>query len=473
MTLIDAGPEQVRHTEPTSAAPAAVARTVPLARGWVPGAGHLVGLAKGPLQFMDGLVDQGPLVRMYIGSRPVVVVNDLTLIREILVEHVEDYTRGLIFQKAEGVLGQGLTVVEGEVHHRHRRMLQPVLQRQQVRKHLLEMQEVIEARLSTWQPGVAFDANDELQELGMDVFNRALFSDRLAPEAAAMVQQATPAFMTGIVAMSFYPHPLLERVPIGVNRRFTRARVNMVTAVDEIIDRFEGSDDPDQIAFLAGVMAAKEKRTGRRMDRDQLRDEIVNLVVSGATAPGTTLTWLFHELAQHPEVETRMIDELAQLADGPLSLEDVQGLPYTSAVIKETLRLHTPTWFLSRHSLRETVLGGYRIPADTEMAFSLTMLHRRNPVFAEPEAFRPDRWLDGSLDDMPHDAYMPFGAGKHGCLGEHFVQQVMLLSVAGILRRWRLVPVSAKPVREVPMALVQAKGLRVAPHRLPARRAAS
>ncbi len=450
-----------------------VGRTAPVAPGRIPGAGHLLRLARGPLRFMESLLDVGPVVRMYIGSRPVYVVNDLGLVHDMLVRQVDDFTRGLIFQKAAGVLGQGLTVVEGEVHRRHRQMLQPVLQRQQVRRHLREMCEVIDARVERWQPGRPFDANQELQDLGMDVFNRALFSDRLAPEAAARVQQATPAFMTGIVAMTFYPHPLLERVPIGVNRRFALARVNMVSAVDEIIDQFEACVDPSQTAFLAGVMAAKEKRTGRRMSRDQLRDEIVNLVVSGATAPGTTLAWLFHELSRHPEAEQSLIDELATLGDGPLDVEDLTRIPFTSAVVKETLRLHTPTWFLSRHSVRETMLGGYRIPEDTEMAFSLTMLHRHSPVFSDPGVFRPDRWLDGSLDDMPLDAYMPFGAGKHGCLGEHYVQQVMLLSVAGILRRWRLVPTGAKPVREVPMALVQAKHLMLAPHPLPVGRDAA
>jgi cytochrome P450 len=190
-----------------------------------------------------------------------------------------------------------------------------------------------------------------------------------------------------------------------------------------------------------------------------LRDEVVNLVVAGAEAPGTSLAWLFHELSIHPDVEERVAAEVSGALQGRrLGIDDLANLPFTAAVVKETLRLHTPTWFLSRHTLDPTTLGGYHLPEDAEIAFSLTLLHRHSAHYDDPAAFDPERWLDGRTDDLPQSAYLPFGAGKHGCLGESFTQQVMTVATATIVQRWRLVRTGPAPT-EVPVALVQAKGL--------------
>lgn len=336
-----------------------------MAPGRLPLLGHLPALVRNPIGFLHSLTSGPEVTTIYIGTRPMYVANTLDLVYEMLVTRVEDYRRGIIFEKAEKVLGKGLTVLEGDVHKKQRKMIQPALTQRQIAGYTQAMVEVAEARASAWQPGVPLDANEELHDLGMELFSRALFRAEFAVAATERVKKATPAFMAGIIAHSLYPAQWMEKLPIGINRRFNVARPQMESAVNDVIARYRGADvtGAEDKSILAMLMAAVESDTGQRMDDGQLRDEVVNLVVAGAEAPGTTLAWFFHEVAQHPEIEKRMVAEIDEvLGTDSLTVENLMRLEYTTMMVKETLRLHTPTWLLTRRAGRDLELGGYRIP---------------------------------------------------------------------------------------------------------------
>lgn len=438
--------------------------TPPVVPGRLPGVGHLPFLMQDPMGFMRSLLPVGGVVRIYLGSRPMYVVNSLDLVFDVLVTDVENYKRGVIFEKAERVLGQGLTVSEGEVHLKHRKMIQPVLQKQQVDRYSTVMIDVAQEIVGSWTPSRSVDVNQRMHALGMDMFCRALFRNQLAADAASRVKQATPSFMAGIIAQSLYPADWFEKLPLGVNRRFNVARSQMESAVEEIVKVYRSSETPQDgaQAILSMLMGMRDEQSGQGMDDSQLRDEIINLVVAGAEAPGTTLAWLFYELAQRPDIEQEMRKEIAnELGDRPLTVASLKGLSFTRAIIKETLRLHTPTWLLTRRAVKAAQLGGYYIPAGAEIAFSLTTLHRCSSEYEDPSRFEPRRWLDERSAKLSRSAYMPFAAGKHRCLGEHFSQQVMLIALVAIAQKWQLRMTPGAQVREECVALVQAQGLRM------------
>lgn len=434
----------------------------PVAPGRLPGIGHLPALLADPLGFMRSLLPIAEVVRIYLGSRSMYVINSLDLVHDVLVADVENYPRGVIFEKAERVLGQGLTVCEGEIHRRNRKLIQPVLLRPQVERYTTAMIEVASDIVGSWTAGQPVDVNSRMHALGMDMFSRALFRNQLAADAAARVKQATPSFMAGIVAQSLYPAEWFEKLPLPVNRRFSVARSQMESAVDEIIDVYRQDDAPqdDGHAILGMLMQMRDEQSGKGMNDAQLRDEIINLVVAGAEAPGTTLAWLFYELAQRPEIEQAMLKEIdAEIGEQPLTVANLKGLPFTRSIIKETLRLHTPTWLLTRRAARAAQLGGFQIPAGAEIAFSLTTLHRYSSEYDRSTRFEPQRWMDERSSKLSRSAYMPFAMGKHRCLGEHFSTQVMLIALVTIARRFRLKMLPGTQVQEACVALVQAQGL--------------
>ncbi|MEV5650247.1 cytochrome P450 [Nocardia sp. NPDC052254] len=443
----------------------------PIAPGRLPVVGHLPALLRDPLEFLESLLPLGDIVTIYLGGRPMYFLNSLDLVHTVLVERVEEFRRGIIFEKAEKVLGNGLTVLEGEPHRKQRKLIRPALHMRQIENYTDTMIAIADERTRTWRTGQPHDMNLLMHDLAMEIFCRALFRNELADDAAAQVKVATPSFMAGIVAQSLYPAPWMEQIPLPVNLRIKRARHQMSSAVVEIVGRYRAmvdAADPGDIDTRASILdvlvAGREQETGAAMSDEQLQDEIINLVVAGAEAPGTTLAWLFHELSCHPDVEQRLREEIdTELGAEPLTFENLQRLTYASAVITETLRLHTPTWMLTRRPLHDIELAGYHIPAGGEVAFGLTTLHRHEQQYGNPGEFDPSRWLDGSAKDLPRSCFMPFGMGKHRCLGEHFTQNTMLVAIATIMRRWRLVPAPGTTVREQCVALVQAKGLTMVP----------
>ncbi len=436
-----------------------VHRIPPVAPGRLPGIGHLAALLRDRLAFMKSLPALANVVRIYLGRRPMYVLNSHELVRTIMVSEAGKCRRGVIFEKAGKVLGKGLICAEGEAHRQQRRLLQPAFHQQPIGRYSTVMIEVAAAESRSWEPGQAFDVNSRMHDLGLEMQCRALFRTEFAAGAAARVKQATSGMMAGIAAQALYPAQWLEKLPLPVNRRFNAALPQMRKAVNEIIASYRkaGIVEGDVLAML---MTAQDQETGHGMSDEQLRDEVINLMAAGSEAVPPTLSWVFHELALHPDVEQLLVEELiAELGEEPVSFEDLTHLKYTSAVLNEVLRLHPPTWILMRRAEHSLNLGEFQIPAGAEVAFSPTALHLDPAMYDDPLRFDPLRWLDGRTANLPHTAYMPFGMGKHRCLGEAFAITEVLVAVATIARQWRLIHKPGTRVRELPWATVQPGGL--------------
>jgi len=113
-------------------------------------------------------------------------------------------------------------------------------------------------------------------------------------------------------------------------------------------------------------------------------------------------------------------------------------LPYTEAVVKESMRLYPPAYAVGREALQNCVIGDYAVPAGSTIYFSPWVLHRDARWFAAPEIFRPERWLDGSTAQLPKYVYIPFGGGPRVCIGERFAMMEAILVLATIRRRFEL-----------------------------------
>ncbi len=326
------------------------------------------------------------------------------------------------------------------------------------------MRAAVERGAAKWRPGTVLDIPRVTHEMAVDALVHSLFKADLAAGAAERIMGAFPGVVSGIMAHTLYPADWLERVPLGVNRRYRKSSDEVREVVDDVIARSAGSDSAD--AGLLDVLVKAHEDSG--FDGDLLRDEVVTLLIAGSETVATTLAWVLHEIAGHPEVERQLVDELTgELDDAPVQHGDLARLPVLDRVIKEALRLHTPNWLLTRRATEPTTLGRYRIPAGAEVGFSLTALHRDPRVFANPLAFEPDRWLDENLAGFSSDAFLPFGVGRHRCPGDTFAWAELGVAIATILREWRLVHRPGAKVRELPMVTVQPSGLRMVARRRP------
>ncbi|PYV52120.1 MAG: hypothetical protein DMG92_02025 [Acidobacteria bacterium] len=176
-----------------------------------------------------------------------------------------------------------------------------------------------------------------------------------------------------------------------------------------------------------------------------------------------SMTWTWHLLSQHPEVEQKLHDELDRvLSDRVPQFSDLPALPFTERVIKESMRLYPPAWSLARTVISDFELRGYRIPAGANVVMSHWIMHRHPTYFPDPEKFDPDRWLLDRSQKLPRFAYFPFGGGPRQCIGSSFAMMEATLLLATIAQRFRLRSVPDHPVVLVPSFTLRPKyGLRM------------
>ncbi|MFI2208242.1 cytochrome P450 [Streptomyces sp. NPDC020141] len=439
-------------------------QTVPTAPGGVPVLGHLPALLRDPLGFLGSLARVGDAVEISLGPRRMTVVTSPALVHTLLTALSHDCPRGTVQGALREAFGDGLLMSEGALHRERRRAVQPAFTAERVAALAGVVGEAARERIERWSPGRAVDVAGEMTALALDVVARALFGVRLAEGPAAAFRRALPDLVRGQIARSLCPHPLFARLPLPLNRRFDAA----VRVLDAVVDRTVGGPDgPDgRDGAPAGPLRdAVDPATGRRLDRAALRSEAVSLFGAGTETVSSTLTWLFHELMGAPEVYARLLGELEEAygdgLTGAASGEPGAGWPgeappYLRAVLREVLRLHAPNAFLTRTAAAGVRLGPYAVAAGTELLYSLTALHRDPARYPDPLRFDPDRWADGE-GAGDRRLFLPFGAGRHKCVGEGFAWMELAVIAATVLLRWRLTPLPGARAREVVWTTVQAR----------------
>ncbi|MBP0449376.1 cytochrome P450 [Kitasatospora sp. RG8] len=472
--------EPRRPIAPSRDAPQPGAPAVPpLAPGALPVLGHAPALLRDPLGFLGSLSRHGGVVRIRLGPRTVYVVTDARLVHALLVARAHDCPRGAVQDTLRTAFGDGLLMSEGQAHRDRRRVVQPAFGQDRMAGYLAVMHQVTEERAAHWRPGQVLDVAREMNHLALEIVTRTLFDARLSEDATLAFHRALPDLVKGQIVQSLYPHPALARLPLPVNRRFDAAVRVLNQVVDQAVDQasergarpagcpFGGEEQPGRNpahTLPALLRAATDPATGRPLTEADVRSEAITMFGAGTETVSTTLTWLIDELLRHPRVEALVLAELDEhLPAGTVPTpEALARLTYTHSVTREVVRLHAPNAFLMRTASVPVELGRYRIPAGTELLYSLTALHRDPLLHPDPLRFHPGRWHEGggSAGTGPR-AFLPFGAGKHKCIGEAFAWAELTVAAAAILRRWRPTAVPGARAREVVWTTVQAQGLRV------------
>ncbi|MFJ2190027.1 cytochrome P450 [Kitasatospora sp. NPDC087861] len=410
---------------------------VPCAAGRLPGIGHLIPLMTRPMPFLQSLADLGPVVRIQLWRRPVHVLTAPELVHRLLVQDAAKTEKGFVFDKARGLLGNGLFISEGAFHLRQRRLLQPAFHRDSIRTYTAVMARQAARTVSRWEPESPLTISERMHELTLDVLLEALFATRLGAGHKARIHQAVPVVLTGFIQRALYPSPLLEKLPVPANRRFDAAVEDLRAVVDDIVaqaDRRDGSDS----TLLSLLLAARDEQTGRPMAPLQVRDEVVSLLLAGTETAATALSWLCYELACDPDLQDELSEEVRAVAsDGTVGWSDLPRLERTGHALSETLRLHTPNWILMRRAVAPLQYAGTRLAPGSEILFSLTALHRDPLRYPDPHRFDPGRWRRRG-DHASRKLFMPFAAGPHKCVGEAFAWTEMLIIAAAVLARWRI-----------------------------------
>jgi len=379
-------------------------------------------LIRDPVQFFGAISKHdGDLAEIRLGPRRFYVVKDPGMIRDLLVTRAGSFEKFPPGNPKQNLFGNGLLTSEGSLHKSQRRTLQPAFHRDRLRVYAGQMVDGVDSVTASWRDGQQIDISAAMNTLALNVIAESLFALRDRTVIADLGKQLH--VMLQLVNRFVLPWgDLLMRLPLPSSRRYRNATKRLDEIVCLLIHNARSSGHPETLISML-------------LDADDIRDEIVTMLVAGHETVAVGVTWCLYLLARYPEVQERLAEQTrAVLRDSPPTVEDYGKLDFLQHAFAESLRLYPPIWILGRRALEDYACSGFTARKGSVFLVCMADLHRRPEFFAQPNEFHPERWVHPS---WPAFAYLPFGAGERRCIGERFAWMEGVFFLARLLRRWR------------------------------------
>jgi retinoid hydroxylase len=370
----------------------------------------------------------------------------------VTVSHPENFHwRESSFGDLIPLLGDGLLTVDEDYHDRARAIMMPAFHREQVEAATEAMTSEADTAIAALPVGEVVDIYEWMRSLAMRIAMRALLG--LDPDEAGKGAAAAEHFERALGYYGIDFHLRLVRGPGSPWRRMNQSRAVLDEIVFGEIGRRRVSPDSGRRDILSLLVRARGAGGEEFSDRE-IRDQVMTLMFAGHDTSTSTLTFMLHELARHPDVVRRLGEEQDRVLGGagPTAQQLEKEMPYLDMVLDEVLRLYPPAWIGPRRATAEFEFGGYTVPRDAYVNYCSWASHRLPEVFPEPEAFIPERFTRERKAALPRGAYVPFGGGSRICIGKRFGQTEVKLVATKLLQRLRMeaLPGRTVTIRQMP-----------------------
>ena len=400
--------------------------------------------------------EHGDVVPLRFGVFRAVFVNDPAVIEDVL-RNSRSFVKSFAYRMVRPVVGNGLLLSEGDVWIRQRRLAQPAFQRARMGEaYTPAIVRCTQRLMDRWSPGEVRDVHTEMMRVTAEIAGEAFFGANVSER----VDEVSRMLLVLGELLTNRLDSVLSLLPSGLptptNVRVRQTTKNLDAVIYPIIEhrRRNGTVHDD---LLSRLLAAQDE-DGSQMTDLQLRDEVMTFFLAGHETTSLLLSWTLFLLSRHPAMQERLQAEVAAVLDGePPAFVDLGKLPFLDAVLCETLRLYPPVWAMGREPLEDCELGGHRVAKGTGIVFSQWVMHRDPRYFQSPEAFLPDRWLDGLQKRLPRFAYFPFGGGQRICIGANFAMMEAGLILAMLVQRFRFDAVPERAVEIWPAFTLRPK----------------
>jgi len=405
--------------------------------------GHLLAFRKDALGFLTHCARHyGPVVPLRMLHRRAFLLLDSADIERVLVTDQKDFKKPewLHTTAVRRALGDGLVTADGEDWRRQRHACQPAFQPRRMEHYGALIAALADRTLADWQPGQTRLLQQDMAHLALQVVAHAL----LDVDETGWSEEASTAVDT-LMARFTAQRSLFGMIPLPATPAERQAARELDTVVETLLRRHAERAptepiDPKQADMLS-VLRGSVARSGEGMSGLPLHGQIKTFLSAGHESSALTLVWAFLLLARNPHAEAALTQELeTTLCGRSPAYADLPNLPYTRAIVQETLRLYPPVWMTGRQSLRPCEIGGFPIPTGAFLMTSQWAVQRLPQYFPCPDEFRPERWLNDETTDLPRFAYFPFGGGPRICIGQNFALVEAILLLATIAQRFHLEP---------------------------------
>ncbi|GAB2218540.1 hypothetical protein Droror1_Dr00001767 [Drosera rotundifolia] len=410
----------------------------------------------------------GGIFRLTFGPKSFLIVSDPAIAKHILKDNCKAYSKGILAEILDFVMGKGLIPADGEIWRVRRRAIVPALHQKYVAA-MINLFARATDRLCEKLDAAASNGEDVEMEslfsrLTLDIIGKAVFNydfDSLTNDTGII--EAVYTVLREAEDRSVSPIPVWE-IPIWKDISPKLKKVNAALklineTLDNLIATCQRLVEQEDLQFHEEYMNEQDPSilhfllaSGDDVSSKQLRDDLMTMLIAGHETSAAVLTWTFYLLSKEPSVVSKLQNEVdSVLGDRYPTIEDMKNLKYTSRVINESLRLYPQPPVLIRRSIEDDVLGGYPIKKGEDIFISVWNLHRGPNLWEDAEKFNPERWpLDGPSPNETNQnfRYVPFGGGPRKCVGDMFASSETVVALAMLIRRLNFeIAVGAPPVR--------------------------
>ncbi|KAI8067575.1 cytochrome P450 [Gongronella butleri] len=404
------------------------------------------------VSFMRLFEKYGPLLDVTIMGRRMLTTND-PLIAEQLVKENEFFTKKIAptaLREVQKFAGDGLFTSDTDASHWKlaHKLLMPAFSPRAIKAYQEEMGHITMQTLGLFdqfKAGEEIDILDWTTKITFETIGRTGFGydfgllDGKDAEPHPMIEAMKyllEATVSRGLQMEFMKH-----LPTPSNRKFDDCVSLMHKIVLDVVkERKSSPDAKDANKDLLGFMLNAVDEHDDSLTDENIRDQVVTFLIAGHDTTANTLAWFFYELSRHPEIQAKVLQEIANVgitSDKLPTVEQVNSLKYTMQVIKETLRMYPPVRRLFKYCRQDCVVPyGYKIPGDTSINVNVYSLHHNESVYPNSFQFDPERFTPEEEQKRSPAAWLPFSTGLRACIGRPFSLQEAKTVIAMILHKY-------------------------------------
>jgi cytochrome P450 len=365
-----------------------------------------------------------------VNARRLVVTSNPEIISALFTGDPEMLRAGAFNKELQPLFGShSLLLLDGERHLRERKLLLMPFHGKRMSVYEQQIGEIVAAEVEAWPLRAPFSLYERMANVTFDVIMRTVFGLADEHREHALREGFRRLVATGGLMLAF---PGLRRSRVRPWRRFAALKADVDAKLLELVRERRRDPRLDERADVLALMLQARDEGGVRMSDGELRDELTTLLLAGHETTATALAWLLDYVLREDDVVQRLRDP-----------DDA----YVDAVVSEALRLRPVIPIVGRTLAQPIELGRWRLPAGANVVPSLHLLHRRPELFPQPDAFRPERFLQRR--PAVRYSFVPFGGGTRRCIGASFAAHEMRIIVREVFARTRLRLTAAE--RELPV----------------------
>lgn len=394
-----------------------------------------------------------------------IIIYSPSIVKGVLVDHGKSFIKGEQIEELRAVVGNGLaTNNDHESWLKSRSLLAREFNSKSVALHIKNFEEITKEHFKNLKSGEVFDACESAKLLTFKIAMRTFLGTDIEDKEALSVNDAVSYTSKITYLRIFQLFPLPYWFPTMTNLVFEKHYRKLESIVMKLIKNERQNPISSSGAVLQKLVHAKDDETGFSFSDDELRDEVLTLLIAGHETSAHTLAWCLGLLAKYPEIQKKLYQEIINSNQDINSKDLFEKYPYLKLVILETMRLYPAFPVLSRKAATDVEIDGIKVPKNTNVVIPIFVMQRSDKHFDKPDDFIPERFIDPQKERS--FSFLPFSKGQRRCIAELFAMSEMAVILIEILGSYEVkltssdLPeaealVSLKPVKGMPLKFLR------------------